>query len=144
VRVRSPESISARTRERAGDPSRLGDRVDHQPGQRALPQLAREQPFDEVGLFDGRPAEELAENLLAPCRRSAARRPLHLGYRAIEIVDGERRLAGGRSLDAVDRRIADADSALPGDSREETNRDRHLIRVEPPQESGQDRDLFRA
>jgi hypothetical protein len=48
------------------------------------------------------------------------------------------------SLDAVDRRVADADSALPGHAHEETDRDRHLTRVEQPQALGQDGDFFRA
>ena len=51
VRVRSPESISARRASAPRHAGRLRDRVDHQPGERALPQLAGEQPLDEVGLL---------------------------------------------------------------------------------------------
>ncbi len=102
-----------------------------------------EQPFHEVGLVVGRPANELAENLLALCGRSAAGRPLDLGDHAIEFVDGERSLPGRRTLDAIDRRVADADSALPGHTGEETDCDRDFTRVEPPQELGEDGDLLR-
>ena len=42
------------------------DRVRHQPGQRALPQLAGEESPDEVGFSLGRTAEEIAEDLPAP------------------------------------------------------------------------------
>ena len=42
VRVRSPESINARRASVAGHARRLRHRVGHQPGERALPQLAGE------------------------------------------------------------------------------------------------------
>jgi hypothetical protein len=131
-------------RKLAGDLGRFRDRVDHQPGERALPQLAREQPSYEVGFLLGRPAEERAENQLTLCRRSSARRVLNLGDRAVEIVNRQRCLCGRRPLDAVNGRVADADSALPGHAGEEADRDRDLALVEPPQEPGEDGDLFRA
>ena len=60
VSARSPPSIAARRTASAGTSRGAGDRVGHQPGERALAQLAGEQAHDEVGLGGGRTREELA------------------------------------------------------------------------------------
>src|SRR5207249_7669641 len=131
-------------RDLAGHTGRLRDRVHHQPGERALPQLAGEEPSDEVRLLCRGPAEELAEDLLALRRRSASRRTLNLADRAIELLDGEGRLLGRRSLDAIDRRVADADSALSRNAGEETDCKRDLARIERLQQVGEDPHLPQA
>ena len=48
IRGRSPDSISARRAIAPGHSGRLGDRVRHQPGERALAQLPGEQPSQEA------------------------------------------------------------------------------------------------
>jgi hypothetical protein len=104
-----------------------------------LSQPAREEPLDEAGLLLRGAAEELAEDLLAPGRRSASSHLLDLRDRAIELVDGQGRLSGRRAVDAVDRRVANTDSALPRHAREETDGERNFLLVEPLQQLGEDR-----
>ena len=80
--------MSARRASRRGDAGGLRDRVDHQPGERALPQLAGEQPPDEVRLVVGRPAEQRRRSICLrrpPIRCPVAR--LDVGDRAIEVGD---------------------------------------------------------
>src|SRR3546814_3922653 len=48
------------------------DGICHHAGQRALPQLAGEEPAHEVGLWRGGPLEEVLEQLLAGGHRSGA------------------------------------------------------------------------
>ena len=123
------------------DARRLGDRLRNEGGQRSLPQLAGEETLDEVGFRRGRAAEQPDEERLAPRRRSAARRPLDLDDREVEIPDRERGLPGRRLLERVDRRVAHADPALPREAGEEPRRDRRLACVEPAQQVGEDGDL---
>ena len=122
----------------------LRDRVDHQAGERSLPQLAREEPLDEVRLLVRRAGEEVPEDPPSGRGRAAPSRRLDLRDRAVDLVDGEGRLQGGRLLEAVDRRVADPDPPLPRHAGEEADRDRNLVRVEPPQELGEKLDLARA
>src|SRR5262249_55610702 len=84
------------------------------------------------------------EELLPPGGRPASGRALDLRDRAIELVDGERGLLRRFAVDAVDGRVADADAALPGNARQEARRDRDLVRLQPPQQLREDRNLSRA
>src|SRR5207248_3114465 len=102
--------------------------------------LAGEEPPDEAGLGLGRADEEVAEERAPPRPRSAASRALDRDDRLVEVADRQRRLARGRLLEPVDRRVADADAALPGEAGEEAGGDRHLVRLESPQQIGEDRD----
>ena len=75
-------------RELRRDAGRLRDRVDHQPGERALPQLAGEQPLDEVGLVLGRALEQARRG--SRVRRAADPLPVAawiVGDRPVEVVD---------------------------------------------------------
>ena len=89
-------------RERARHGGRLRDRVDHQPGERALPQLAGEEALDEVRLRLGRAREQVREKLLAPRRRAGPGDALNRGDRAIEL--GDRRATAPRRARARSRR----------------------------------------
>src|SRR5919106_952495 len=104
----------------------LRDRVGHQPGERALPQPARAEALHEVGLSLGGAAEELPEDPPALRRRAGPRHPLDIRDRPIELLDGERWLRCGGSLDVVDRGVADAPPPLPRDAGEEADRERDL------------------
>ena len=90
---------------------RLRDRTDHDTGERALSETARQQVSHEVGLLFGRPTQELTEELLAFRDGAGARRRLDLRDRSVELVDDERRLRLRRARYPVDRCVADADSA---------------------------------
>ena len=59
--ARSPCSISARRTAVAGTSGRLGDRVGHHAGERALAQLAADQPDEERLLVLGRAGEQLGD-----------------------------------------------------------------------------------
>ena len=92
-------------RQRARHGRRLRDRVDHEPGERTLPELAGEEALDEVRLGLGRAARagrRAARSRAA--RRAGPGHALNGGDRAIEVFDRERRLLRGRLLDPVDRR----------------------------------------
>ena len=116
VSARSPLSIAARRTAAAGTSAARGDRVGHQPGERALAQLAGEEAHDEVGLGRRRAREQLAEHRLARRRRSRAGRRRDRGRarrRARRPSRGRRRRAASAASRAADeRRPADADATL--------------------------------
>ena len=97
---------------------RLGDGVGHHPGQRALAQLAGEQPADEVRLGLGGAREEVGEQRLArrhrPGAGGAGQRRSGSASSSSTSTDGS---VGGLDVDAVGRPPADADAALPGRAR---------------------------
>jgi hypothetical protein len=96
-----------------------------------LPQLTREEPLDELRLVPGRGGEEFVEELSTSARRSAARRGLNVGDRAVQVEEGERRFRGRALFGPVHARVADADPPLPRDAREKADDDRNLVGVEP-------------
>ena len=74
-----------------------------------------------------------SEQLPAPCRRAASRRaPGSPRSRASRSPTPSEGSSAGAHLDAVDRRVADADAALPRNAREEAGHDRHLVRRRAP------------
>src|SRR5215471_4972464 len=93
--------------------SGVRDRIDEDSCERALPQLTREQAPDEVRLVGGRAREQVDEQLASLRRRALAGRRLDLRDGAVDVENGQRRLGRRRCLDAEDRRVADADAALP-------------------------------
>ena len=104
-----------------------GDRVDHHAFERALAQLADEQADQEVLL--GGVARSNSE------RSSVARvaaDPLPVvaaicAERRVDLDERQRRLRGGIAARGAQRRVADADPALPGLAREERHRDLDLV-----------------
>ncbi len=66
----------------------LGDRVGHQPRERTLAELTREQAHDEVGLGRRRAREQVAEDLLARAARSRAGGDGDPVERLVELGDG--------------------------------------------------------
>jgi hypothetical protein len=98
------------------DPGRLRHRVDHEAGERALPQLARQQPLSRSppprqwrGRADRRGFPRAAE--LAPVASETA-------VVAVEVADGQGRLSAPRMVDGVDGGVGGADPALSRDARE--------------------------
>ena len=73
-----------------------GDGVDHHPFERALAQLADQQPPQEVGLGGRGPDQQAAEDLVAAAHRARPGGDRHLVEGAVEVGDGEARL--GRRL----------------------------------------------
>ena len=131
-------------RQRPRDAGRLRDRVDHEPGEGALAELAGEEPLDEIRLRLRRAAEQVGEIFPAPHGRAGARHALNGGDRPIQVFDRDRRLLRGGALDPVDRRVADSHPALARHARQETDSRGHLVRFEPPQQVRQGRDLLGA
>ncbi len=106
-----------------------GDRVGHQPGQRALAELTGEQAHHEIGFRGGRTIEEPAQDRLPPCSRSRAARGFDLVERVIELGDRHGRLGHGSLLVAHgrQRRPADPDPALARLTRQQADDRRDLV-----------------
>ena len=139
----------AREHQRAADALRRNGRrprdgVGHQPGERTLPQLAREEPPQERGLSRRGARQQVGEQGAATGRGPAPGRPLELGDRPVELGDGDRRRRRGCRLDAVDHPVPHADPALARRTREEADHDGHLARLEAAEQPGEQRDLLRA
>ncbi len=90
----------------------LGDRVGHDPGQRALAQLAAQQPQQKGLLGFGRGGEQPRDEFGAPRLRPFARYGADLGEGGVDAGDGQRRLRR-RRRSRPQRGPADADLALP-------------------------------
>ena len=113
---------------RGGNPRRRGDPFHHASLERALPELAHQEPGQERLLGFGRAFEQRRElrapGFLAPLAGSAPY-PLERGVH-LERLEG----GSGRGRRAVaERRPADADRALRQPAREVGHRDRYLLRA---------------
>jgi len=128
----------------ADTPAALATASAINPASAPVPQLAGEEPLDEIGLLFGGAGKQVAEEVPASRRRSASGRSLDFGDRAVEVVDGKRRLTGVLPLDAVDRRVAHSNPSLPGYTGQQANGDRDLARIELSQQLGEDRNLARS
>ena len=94
IRVRSPESISARRASSPGTPAALATASAITPASAPCLQLAGEQPPQERGLRLGgarRAARRAGPRAAAPSR---GRWPLDLVDRAVDVVDGQRGVGG--------------------------------------------------
>ena len=120
-----------------GNPGRRRHRLDHQPLERALAQLAAEQPHEEAALVGGGGAQQRRQ-LRGPASAHPGPRPGHRRepvQRRLDVVDRQRRLVGGLDVDARERPPADARPALQHVARE-PRRDRPDL---PGPGRGQDR-----
>jgi hypothetical protein len=121
----------------------LGHRVGHHTGQRALAELAGEQPTEERGFVLGGAPEQVGEQATPRPHRSGSGSALDLVDRPVHLHHRQRGDVGRANPDRVDRRIPDADAALAGSARQEPDADRDLIRFELHQQLGENRDLAR-
>ena len=144
VRVRSPESMNARRASSAGTPAAFATASTISPASAPCRSSPVKSRLTKSASSSVARARRFAEDPPSGRGRAAPSRRLHLRDRAIDLVDREGRLQGGRLFEAVDRRVADPDPPLPGHAGEEADRDRNLVRVEPPQELGEELDLARA
>ena len=119
------------------DPRRGGDGIGHHPGQRALAELAGEQPADEVDLGLGGAGEEIREQCLAGGLRPRTRRAGQLGEDPVDLEDLDRGLGGGLDVLPVRRSPAHADATLARRAGEEPDRDLDLVGVQRAQELGE-------
>ena len=119
------------------DPGRGGDGVGHHPGQRALAELAGEQPADEVDLGLGGAGEEVGEQRLAGRLRPGTRGAGQLGEDPVDLEDLDRGLGGGLDVLPVGRSPADADATLARRAGEEPDRHLDLVGIERAQELGE-------
>ena len=131
------------TRDLTGHAGGPGDGIGHHAGERTLPELTGEQPPQERGFRRGGAAEQVGEQDPARARRAGAGGALDLVDRPIDVCHCKRSVLGWVGIDAVHGRVADADPPLTRDAGQETDADRHLVRVELPQQLGEDRDLAR-
>ena len=106
-----PRSIIARRTSATGTEAAPGDRVGHHPFQRALPQLAGQQPEQEPLLGPGGPAEQLTDQRLARRRRPLPGHRPDRGERRVHLGQGQRGRSRGREP-APQRRPADPDLPL--------------------------------
>ena len=90
-----------------------------------------------------RPSRSASRSPARP-RRSGPGGVLDLVDRPIDVDHGQRGARPRAGLDRVDRRVAHPDAALTGNARQEPDADRDLIRLELPQQLGENRDLARA
>jgi len=130
---------AARTHRRRSHPlrpqlRRFRDGVEHDPFERALAQLAEQQPREKILLGRGRSREKLREQA----------RPLGGGTfsldlreaceRFVDLREREPGRAGGRRGERVfQRRVADADLALSRVAAEIRHAQRYFRRIEPSQ-----------
>jgi hypothetical protein len=122
---------------------RLGHRVGHHAGQRALADVAEQQRGQEPLLGLGRPREQVAHGVAARRLRAGAGQRSHARERVLDVGHGQRLPRSGR------RRVsqsgpADADLPLGQHARQPGHGGRRLGGLEPAQEIGQDGDLATA
>ena len=94
------------------DVRRAGDRVGHHSFERALPQLAEEQPAEEVGLGGCRAGEQRGEEVAPGADRTGTGGVAHGIDRVRDIADGQDRLAVVPGVEVAQRRPTDTDAAL--------------------------------
>jgi hypothetical protein len=122
---------------RGGDAGRLGDGVDHDPDQRALPQLATEQADEEPALVLGHPPVEGGEQVALLADRARTGGEGQVVDHRVDLGDLDGRLGGGGHVHTAERRPADADPALAGEPGQEPDGRTHLVRCQPTEQVGQ-------
>ena len=123
---------------RWGHTRRPGHRVDHDPFERALAQLAQEQPAQEVGLRFRRPSEQVGQGLGAG---GAGAGPFEGRQRVqgpVQVADGERRVGRRRDRHGGERRPPDADASLARLPAEQGDGRRHLVAGQRAEQLGED------
>jgi hypothetical protein len=125
---------------RSGHVRGAGYGVGHDADQRALPEVAAQQPAEE-GLLDiaGR-AEQRAQCGRAPGLRALARYGLDLGERRVDAEDGQRGRPG-RGRQRPQGGVTDADLALRKFAGQPRHDDRDLVRLGSREQRGDSRDL---
>ena len=127
-------------------PSHHGDRdargaghgVGHERFQRALAELAEEEPPQQVGLGGRRPSEQLVEDRGAGGHRTGPGRRRELIEGRVDISDLERRLLGRAGVgQTAHRRPPDADASLAGAAREDRHHNGHLVGFQLPEQLGE-------
>ena len=128
LRRETPANIAARRISRQRDIGRPRHGLGQDALERSLPQLAEQQPDQELLLVAGRAAEQLAQLLNARGGRSGSGCRLDPVERCIDIH--KRRASPRRTAARRARREpsgTDADAALTGRAAQERDRDRHLV-----------------
>jgi hypothetical protein len=120
------------------------DGVGHQAAERTLPQLPHEQAPDEVGLGGRRPAEQVAQDLLARRRRTGPGRRRDALERAVDVEDRERGHGRVRDVEPEGGCPAHPDATLARFAGQEAGGRLDLVGREPAQQVGQRGDLRRA
>ncbi len=132
------EYIAARRTVASGQFGGRGNGVDHDAGQRALPQLSDQETQQELLLRRRRAREQFLQSRCAPRRGSAA---AHAGeFRQLTVNFGDRerrRIRGRRGRGCAHRRIADADFSLGNLAREIVHADIDFVGRQQFQERGQ-------
>ena len=142
VWVRSPESMSARRASGPGTPAAFATASIISPASApCLSSPVKSRLMKSASGSVARPSR-LGEISLAPGCRARSRVPWTAAIARSRSAIVERRLVPRAALDPVDRRVADAHAALPRNAGEEADGRRHLVRLEPPQQLGEDRDLL--
>jgi hypothetical protein len=121
---------------RQRDAGGLRDRVEHHAFQRALPQLARQQPAKELLLVAGGPAQQAVHELAACGRRARPGQSRRRLQRRIDLDDGEGRL-GGRWGSVAERGPADPGPALAWLAGQPRHENRRVLGAAGPQQVGQ-------
>ena len=109
---------------RRGKPRRFCHPFDHDAFERAVPQLAAEQPADEI-LFVRDPfLEKIAQKIGAPLRRARTGDGFEIVKNAVELQELESRRVS--RLDTAERRVANTDTPLTDTAREIADHERHF------------------
>jgi hypothetical protein len=116
----------------------LGDGVDHDSRQGALPQVPGQQPEQELALALGCPADQASEQLAPPALRARAGQDADLPEDGVYLGQRQRGAGDRRGPDilAGQRRVPDADLALGQVSGQERDRDRNLVAGDPGEQAG--------
>ena len=105
------------------EPGGFGDRLDHQAFERALAQLAEQQPDQKILLVGGRAGKQLTQQPRALGAGALAADLDEAIQRRVEIGKRERGCGGrGRAARCAQGRMADADPALARHAREHADR----------------------
>ena len=143
IRVRSPDSISARRAIPALTPAALATASAITPASapwRRSPVSSRR--TNSASGSVARPSSSVEQP--APARRrSGSGVGGDLVNGPVQVGDGQRRLGGRRHIDPVDGRVADADPSLPRRPGEKPDADRDLTGIDAPQQLSQDCHLGR-
>ena len=135
---------------RAADPRRrkirgASDGVDEHAFERALPQVARDEPHDEILLVARRAGEQPPEDLSFGVRRARTGRRANAGQRLVDLREVEGGMAGRRDVTRrVEGGAAKPDPALSWCAAEKGGRDLDFVRGGPLEQRGETIDLFQA
>ena len=140
---RSPPSIAARCTGGGGDVGGLGHRVGHDPGQRALTQLAAEQPQQKHLLGFGCRGEQCGDEFGAPRLGPLARHRADRREGGVDAGDGQHRIAARAAAATAATPSRHRSGAAAAHRRARTRRSRHQPRVGrgAAQQLGDARDL---